>query len=183
MARKWRVLVSFFPPPFMIYWFDTKLLSRLLCLSLPDLRPLHAHVQAPVPLVPVAILRLLRRPTDLRFLEDPNRVSTYHKSISQIDFTLSNATHPMPTVGRNRARARARGTGHRRRYSKYHTPRPPAYETIEEISNASSPAQSLISKKSSPTTRQPIFVVDPTQFPSIQSQRNLPGTTNMGSLL
>ena len=78
--------------------------------------------------------------------------------LSQIDFALSNATHPMPTVGRNRARARARGTGHRRRYSKSHISRSSVYETIEEeMSNASSPAHS---KKSSPTTRQPVFVVD-----------------------
>ena len=83
-------------------------------------------------------------------------------NLSQIDFTLSNATHPMPTVGRNRVRARARGTGHRRRYSKSHISRSSVYETIEEeMSNASSPAHSLLSKKSSsPTTRQPIFVVD-----------------------
>jgi serine/arginine repetitive matrix protein 2 len=82
--------------------------------------------------------------------------------LSQIDFALSNATHPMPTVGRNRARARARGTGHRRRYSKSHISRSSVYETIEEeMSNASgSPAKSLLSKKSSPTTRQPVFVVD-----------------------
>ena len=82
--------------------------------------------------------------------------------LSQINFALSNATHPMPTAGRNRARARARGTGHRRRYSKSHISRSSVYETIEEeMSNASSsPAQSLLSKKSSPTTRQPILVVD-----------------------
>ena len=82
--------------------------------------------------------------------------------LSQIDFALSNATHPMPTVGRNRARARARGTGHRRRYSKSHISRSSVYETIEEeMSNASlSPAHSLLSKKSTPTTRQPVFVVD-----------------------
>ena len=81
--------------------------------------------------------------------------------LSQIDFALSNVTHPMPTVGRNRARARARGTGHRRRYSKSHISRTSVYETIEEeMSNASSPAKSLLSKKSSPTTRQPVFVVD-----------------------
>ena len=81
--------------------------------------------------------------------------------LSQIDFALSNATYPMPAVGRNRPRARARGTGHRRRYSKSHISRSSVYETIEEeMSNASSPAHSLLSKKSSPTTRQPVFVVD-----------------------
>ncbi|KAF8814601.1 hypothetical protein BYT27DRAFT_7249906 [Phlegmacium glaucopus] len=81
--------------------------------------------------------------------------------LSQINIALSNATHPMSTVARNRARARARGTGHRRRYSKSHISRSSVYETIEEeMSNASSPAQSLLSKKSSPTTRQPVFIVD-----------------------
>ena len=67
----------------------------------------------------------------------------------------------MPTVGRIRARARAPGTGHRRRYSKAHISRSSVYETIEEeMSNASSPAHSLFLKKSSPTMRQPVFVVD-----------------------
>ena len=82
--------------------------------------------------------------------------------LSQINFALSNAMHPMPTAGRNRARARARGTGHRWRYSKSHISRSSIYETIEEeMSNASSsPAQSLLSKKSSPTMCQPILVVD-----------------------
>jgi serine/arginine repetitive matrix protein 2 len=68
--------------------------------------------------------------------------------LSQINFALSNATHPMPTVGRNRARARARGTGHRRRYCKSHISHSSVYETIEEeMSDASSsPAQSLLRK-------------------------------------
>ena len=89
-------------------------------------------------------------------------VSQSSIDLSQIDFALSNTTHPMPTVGRNRARVRARGTGHRRRYSKSHISRSSVYETIEEeMSNASSsPAKSLLSKKSTPTTRQPVFVVD-----------------------
>ena len=77
---------------------------------------------------------------------------------SEINLGFSNATHPMSTVVRNRARTRARGTGHRRRYSKSHISRSSVYETIkEEISNASSPAQP---KRSSPTTRQPVFVLD-----------------------
>ncbi|KAF8148662.1 hypothetical protein B0H34DRAFT_802878 [Crassisporium funariophilum] len=90
--------------------------------------------------------------------------------LSQINLVLSNATHPMSTVARQRVRARARGTGHRRRYSKAHMSRSSVYETIEEeISNASSPARSILSKKSSPTTRQPIFVVD-SDTASINSQ-------------
>ena len=39
-----------------------------------------------------------------------------------------------------------------------HISRSSVYETIEE--ETSSPAQSLSSKKSSPTTRQPVFIVD-----------------------
>ena len=43
-------------------------------------------------------------------------------------------------------------------FSKSHISRSSVYETIEEeMSNALSPAQS---KRSSPTTRQPVFVVD-----------------------
>ncbi|KAF8959872.1 hypothetical protein BDZ97DRAFT_1666634 [Flammula alnicola] len=83
--------------------------------------------------------------------------------LSQINVALSNATHPMSTFSMNRVRARARGTGHRRRYSKAHISRSSVYETIEEemmSSHSSSPAQSLLSKKSSPTTRQAIFIVD-----------------------
>ncbi|KAF8954276.1 hypothetical protein BDZ97DRAFT_1766380 [Flammula alnicola] len=38
----------------------------------------------------------------------------------------------MSTVSMNSARARARGTGHRQRYSKAHISRPSLYETIEE---------------------------------------------------
>ena len=78
--------------------------------------------------------------------------------LSQIDLALANATHPMSTVGRNRARTRARGTGHRRRYSKSHISRSSVYETIEE--EMSSPAQSLSSKKSTPTSRQLVYIVD-----------------------
>ena len=65
----------------------------------------------------------------------------------------------MPTVERNRACVCARGTGHQRRYCKSHISHSSVYETIEEeMSNASSsPAQSLLSKKSS---HQLVFVVD-----------------------
>lgn len=81
--------------------------------------------------------------------------------LSQLNMMLSNATHPMSTVSRARARARARGHGHRRRYSQAHASRSSVYETIEEeMSNASSPARTIGSKKSSPTQCQPIFVVD-----------------------
>ena len=77
--------------------------------------------------------------------------------LSQINLALANATHPMSTVARNRARTRARGTAHRRKYSKSRISRLSVYETIEE--EMSSLAQSL-SSKNSPTTRQLVFIVD-----------------------
>ncbi|KAF8996426.1 hypothetical protein BDQ17DRAFT_1364415 [Cyathus striatus] len=68
--------------------------------------------------------------------------------LSQLNVMLSNSTHPMSATARNRVRARARGHGH-------------LYETIEEESNASSPAKSPASKNgSSPTQCQPVYVVD-----------------------
>ena len=77
------------------------------------------------------------------------------------DFAFSNATHPMSTVARNRARARAGGTRHWQRYSKSHISHSSVYKTIkEEMLNASSPDKSLLSKKSSPTMCQPVFIVD-----------------------
>lgn len=100
--------------------------------------------------------------------------------LAQINIALSNATSPVSGVF-NRVRARARGAGHRRRYSnaQQHMSRSSVYETIEEdaaeltgtqhahISNgnaAGSPAMSLLAstKKGddSPTTRQPVFIVD-----------------------
>ncbi|KAF5376919.1 hypothetical protein D9615_007315 [Tricholomella constricta] len=82
--------------------------------------------------------------------------------LSHINFVLANATHPMSTIGRNRIRARARGHGHRRRASHARASRSSVYETIEEeISNSPSPNRSLASKMSSPTTCQPIFIVEP----------------------
>ena len=47
--------------------------------------------------------------------------------LSQIDL---NAMHPTSTAARNRARTRARGTGHRRRYSESHISRSSAYEHL-----------------------------------------------------
>ncbi|KAG5641013.1 hypothetical protein DXG03_006381 [Asterophora parasitica] len=56
--------------------------------------------------------------------------------LSHVDFALANATHPMSTIARNR--------------------------TIEEeISYSPSPNRSVASKASSPTTCQPIFIVEP----------------------
>jgi len=110
--------------------------------------------------------------------------------LSQINIALANATHPMSsghsrTTGVGpRTRARAPGTGHRRRYSKAHMSRSSVYETIEEelVSSASSgsanssPSHSISllasttkklgqvttnpNKEDSPTTRQSIYVVD-----------------------
>ncbi|KAF9055274.1 hypothetical protein BDZ89DRAFT_1087946 [Hymenopellis radicata] len=58
-----------------------------------------------------------------------------------------------------RTRPRARGSGHRRRFSQARASRTSAYATIEE--EMSSPEKSSPeSRKSSPTTSQPIFIVD-----------------------
>ncbi|KAF9560634.1 hypothetical protein CPC08DRAFT_466596 [Agrocybe pediades] len=109
--------------------------------------------------------------------------------LSQINIALSNATYPSAsghtrTTGVGpRTRARAPGTGHRRRYSKAHMSRTSVYETIEEerVSSASSesaqssPSNSVSfpasatkklnnglesNKEDSPTTRQSIYIVD-----------------------
>ena len=85
-------------------------------------------------------------------------------NLSQIYFALSNATHmitlAMPTVGRNRVCTCAQGTGHQQRYSKSHISHSSMYKTIEEgMLNTSSPAKSLLLKKISPTTHQPVFIV------------------------
>jgi len=62
-------------------------------------------------------------------------------------------------MGRSQARVRARGKGHRRRYSKSHVSRSSVYETIEEEVGPS-PSRSLASKKDDTTRRQAIFVID-----------------------
>jgi serine/arginine repetitive matrix protein 2 len=81
--------------------------------------------------------------------------------LSQLNDMLSNVTHPMSTTTQSKARARARGHGHRRRISQARASRSSVYETIEEeMSIGSSPAQSLTSTNSTPTTCQPIFIVD-----------------------
>jgi serine/arginine repetitive matrix protein 2 len=92
--------------------------------------------------------------------------------LAAVDFILSNTTHPLSNTDAT-TRARARGHGHRRRASASQQARRRSrgsvysvYETIEEEeqSNPSSPDQHTVSKfsqKSSPTTVQPILVVDP----------------------
>ena len=75
--------------------------------------------------------------------------------LGQLNIALANATHPLPNAPRSRVRAR--GSGHRRAYSKAHVSRSSVYETIEE--EAVSPVKS-ISSKDDATSRQPIFVVD-----------------------
>ena len=76
--------------------------------------------------------------------------------LTHLDIALTNATHPLSNMGRSRARVRARGKGHRRRYSKSHVSRSSVYETIEEEVGPS-PSKSV---SSNPTTCQPIFIVD-----------------------
>jgi len=79
--------------------------------------------------------------------------------LSQINIALSNVTHPLSNVARHRTRARARGAGHRRRYSKAHMSRASVYETIEEELSSSTSSSSAQSLNESPTC-QPVFIVD-----------------------
>lgn len=88
--------------------------------------------------------------------------------LSQINIALANATSPMSSMlNRSRIRARARGSGHRRRYSNVQRmSRSSVYETIDEDAELAStqghdsPDMTVASKKSTPTTRQAVFVVD-----------------------
>ena len=100
--------------------------------------------------------------------------------LSQINIALAHATSPMSNIrNRSRIRARARGAGHRRRYSnaQHGMSRSSVYETIDEDAELSASSQghdgdsdsvdgtpagatAAASKKSTPTTRQAVFVVD-----------------------
>ncbi|KAF9065359.1 hypothetical protein BDP27DRAFT_1424922 [Rhodocollybia butyracea] len=103
--------------------------------------------------------------------------STSEGSQSSIDLAhlnriLSNATHPVSNISRQRDRARARGEGHRRRISQARASRSSVYETIEEelySPNDTPLSRSTASKKSSPTVIQPVFIVDPSDSASIHS--------------
>lgn len=86
-------------------------------------------------------------------------------SVSSIDLAhinslLANATHPV-TVG-SRARARARGSGHRR-LSQAHMSRSSVYETIEEEQPSSVHNSPAVPAKTSasPAVRQAVYIVDP----------------------
>jgi len=79
--------------------------------------------------------------------------------LSQINIALSNATHPFFNVARHRTRARARGAGHRRRYSKAHMSRASVYETIEEELSSSTSPSSAQPLNENPTCQQ-VFIVD-----------------------
>ncbi|CAA7271227.1 unnamed protein product [Cyclocybe aegerita] len=101
--------------------------------------------------------------------------------LSQVNIALSNATHPMSNIARQRARAGARGTGHRRRYSKAHMSRSSVYETIEEeISNSPTPNKSILSKMSVRRLVNPYTLSIPTLHLSAR-RRNLHGMTNTAS--
>jgi len=84
--------------------------------------------------------------------------------LSQMNFALANATHPMSTLYRHRMRTCARGHGHRRRASQAirHSRRSSVYETTEEeiADTVSPPKLPATSVKDNATIRQPIFVVD-----------------------
>ncbi|KAM6497668.1 hypothetical protein JOM56_005616 [Amanita muscaria] len=85
--------------------------------------------------------------------------------LSQLNSLLANATFPVSNPGilaRSQTRPRARGQGHRRRYSAVRASRTSVYETIEEEPLGDSPAHTVTSLKhaSSTTTVQPIMIVD-----------------------
>lgn len=72
--------------------------------------------------------------------------------LSYIDTLLANATHPVGPFTRPHARSRARGAGHRRRFSAARMSRASVYETIEEefvSSPSSSNRSSMISDAAS----------------------------------
>lgn len=52
--------------------------------------------------------------------------------LSQLNIALANATHPMSNIARNRAHARAHGTGHCRRYSKAHMSRSQSMKPLKK---------------------------------------------------
>ncbi|KAJ7620088.1 hypothetical protein FB45DRAFT_839417 [Roridomyces roridus] len=79
--------------------------------------------------------------------------------MSEVNVILSNATHPMSSVARDHVRSRARGHGHRRRFSHARASRSSVYETIQEEHPSPAPS-SVTSKKSSPTACQGVFIVD-----------------------
>ncbi|KAF9258752.1 hypothetical protein L218DRAFT_711641 [Marasmius fiardii PR-910] len=80
--------------------------------------------------------------------------------IAHLSKLLSNTNHPAAL--RPKARARARGQGHRRRISQARASRSSVYETIEEeLSSDSSPTQAYSLSKNSPTAIQPVYIVDP----------------------
>ena len=92
---------------------------------------------------------------------DGSSISQWSQSsidLSQLNIALANATHLSDTEI-SPARVRARGKGHRRRYSRSHVSWSLVYETIED-EVGSSPSKSVASKKDDRTRLQPNFVVD-----------------------
>jgi serine/arginine repetitive matrix protein 2 len=81
--------------------------------------------------------------------------------LSQLNDMLSNVTHPVSTAAQKKVRARALSRGHLQLISHACAIRSSVYEMIEEeMSVGSSPAQSLTPTDNTPTTGQPIFIVD-----------------------
>ncbi|GLB36845.1 hypothetical protein LshimejAT787_0311320 [Lyophyllum shimeji] len=81
--------------------------------------------------------------------------------LSHVTLLLANATHPISTINRHRVRARARGHGHRRRASHARASRSSVYETIQEETPISPSPNKTVSSNDSPTTCQPIFIMEP----------------------
>jgi serine/arginine repetitive matrix protein 2 len=88
--------------------------------------------------------------------------------LSRLDAMLANATHPVTAVVGARSRARARGSGHRRRIAQTCKS---IYETIEEEkSNPSSPAPPVFTKKlEAIPVFDEVYVVDPAEPDSVDT--------------
>ncbi|PPQ74616.1 hypothetical protein CVT24_004162 [Panaeolus cyanescens] len=79
--------------------------------------------------------------------------------LGALNAMLANATHPVGPFSRPRARARARGAGHRRRYSNARMSRASVYETIEEefVSSPSSSNRSSMISTSDASARSSLL--------------------------
>lgn len=86
--------------------------------------------------------------------------------VGQLSSMLSNYARPAGGLASARVRARARGTGHRRRFSQTRASRSSVYETIQEESTVFSSSPSPLRlpspppKIASPLMNNSIFVVD-----------------------
>ena len=150
-------------------------------LFLPDRRPLHARVQVPVPLVPVATLRLFRRLTDRHFLEVLNQASTYHKLISR--FQMPRILCPLlEGIELLVLVLEAPDTDGGTPKLTFHAP--PCTRPLKKKCRTPQVQPNLFYRRKAVLQRaNRSSLLTLTRLPSIQSRRNRPGTTNVGLLL